>query len=167
VTKHDELERRIHRVGTHVAVGAGARACLFDAVAREHAERDRNWQRCGQIRERPRDRVREHLEVRRLAANQTAERDYRVVPSGACERGHRGRQLERPRHLELIDDRAGGQGALKSPLREGPGDLFVPSGPYECHTRFDKPVSHSRRRLPTHGHLAQSSPRMRSRRVAR
>src|SRR5256885_5418137 len=43
VTKHDELERRIHRVGTHVAVGAGARARLFDAVAREHAERDRNW----------------------------------------------------------------------------------------------------------------------------
>lgn len=167
MTERDELERRSHGLGPDVALGAGARACLLDALAREHPERDRYRQRRGQIRERPRDGVGEHIEMRRVAAYQAAERYDRVVPSRPREGGHRRWQLEGPRHLELVDDRAGGQGPAQRPLCERAGDLFVPSGPYECHTRFDKPVSHSRGRLPTHRHLAQSSPRMRFRWVAR
>jgi len=167
VTERDELERRIHRFGPDVALGARTRACLLDALAREHPERDRYGQRRGQTRERPRNRVGEDIEVWRLAAYQAAERYDSVIPSGPRERGHRRWKLERARHLELVDGRAGGQRAAQRPLREGAGDLFVPSSPYECHTRFDKPVSHSRGRLPTRRHLAQSSPRMRPPRVAR
>jgi hypothetical protein len=167
VTERDQLERRVHRLGSGIALGAGTRPRLLDAVAGEDAEGDRDRQRRREVRERPRDRVGEHIEMWRLAAYQAAERHHRFVAPGPREGGDGRRELERAGHLELVDDRASRQGALQSPLGERPGDLFVPSGPYECHTRFDKPVSHSRGRLPTHGHLAQSSPRMRSRRVAR
>jgi len=167
VTERDELERRVHGFGPDVTLGARARAGLLDALAGEHAERDRHRQRRGQLRESARDRMREHIEVRRVAAYQAAQRYHGVVTSGPRERGDRRRQLERPRHLELVDSRSSGQGALQRPLRQGTSDLFVPSGPYECHAGRDKPVSHSRGRLPSHRQQAQSSPRMRSPRVAR
>jgi hypothetical protein len=167
VTERDQLECRVHRLGSGIALGAGPCARLLDAVACEHTERDRDWQRRREVRERARDRVREHIEMRRLAAYEAAERHHRFVPACPRQGGDGWRELEGASYLELVDDGAGRQGALQSPLGKRPGDLFVPSGPYECHTRFDKPVSQSRGRLPTHGHLAQSSPRMRSPRVAR
>jgi hypothetical protein len=158
--ERDDLERGIHRLCADVALGPRARSRLIHGLAGEHAERDRDVEPRPQIGERACDRVGENVEMRRLAADQAAERDHRVVPSGARYRRHGLRELERTCHLELFDLGPRGQRAAQRPLRQGAGDLVVPARSDDRHPGSDKRVSHSGWRLPTLGHLTQSSPRM-------
>ena len=55
MTKRGELECSRHRFGADVVLGARPRARLFDGLAREDTEWDRNRERRGELGQRPRD----------------------------------------------------------------------------------------------------------------
>jgi hypothetical protein len=160
VTQGDDLERGIHRLGADVPLSAGAGLGLLEVVACEHTERDRDIQACSKIRQSARHGLREHVEVRRLSADQTAKRHDGIEPTGRGNRSDRRRKLEGAGDLEFLDFRSSCECPRDRPLREAARDPIVPAGPDDRHPGTDKPVSHSGGRLPTPRHLAQSSPRM-------
>ena len=160
MTERDDLQGRVHRFGSDVAFPAGSRASLLDVLAGQDAVRYRDLEAGSEVCQRASDSVSEDVEMRRLAAYQAAKRHDCVEPPGRRDRRHRPGQLERARHVEFLDLRPRRQGTRGGSLRQTAGDLFVPAGPNDCHPGTDKPVSHSRGRLPTLRHMAQSSPRM-------
>lgn len=160
MTERDELERGVHGFRADVVLRARARAGLVDRLAREHAERDRDRKGRGELGEGSRDRVCENVEMCGLASDQTAERHDRVEPAGARDRRDRRRQLERARDLELLDLRSGGERRADRPLRQSSRDLFVPPCPHDRHAGPAMSISYRWQRLPTRGHIPQSSPPM-------
>jgi hypothetical protein len=160
VTQRDDLEGGVHRLGADVALPAGTRLGLFEVLAGENAEGDRDLEPCRKIRQSVRHSMSEHVEMQCLAAYQAAKRDHGVEASGRGDRCDRGRELERARNLEFLDIGAEREPPSDRPLGEAPRDFVVPAGANDRHPGADKPVSHSRGRLPTPRHLAQSSPRM-------
>ena len=166
MTKRDELERSLHRFGADVVLGARPRAGLFDRLAREHAERDRDRERRGELGQGSRDRVGEDVEVGGLATDQAAERNDRVETSRPCEHRDRRRQLEGAGDLELLDPRSFGERCFDGALGEGAGDLVVPPCANDRHTRAGVGILSPGRSLPRGRHLPQSSPRMHCRPVS-
>jgi len=143
MTKGDELERGRHRVRALVALAASsARAGLRHGVAGEHAERDRDRHGRRELGERTSDGVGEDLEMRRLPANEAAERDNGVEPSGPGERRDRGCQLERARDLIALDARARRPRPLERRVLERFGDLLVPARAHDGDARFHVGRSH-------------------------
>lgn len=166
MTKRDELERRLHRLGADVVLGARSGARLFDGLAREDAERDRDRERCRKLGERPRHGMGEDVEMSGLTSDQTAERDDSVeAPRPGQHRDGR-RQLERARHLELVDLRTRSEGGVQGPAGQGPSDLVVPASTDDRHARAEMEILSPGRSLPSTRHLPQSSPRMHSSLVA-
>jgi hypothetical protein len=161
MTQGDELERRLHRLSPHVVLGTRTRARLIDRLAREYAERDRDGQRRRELGEGPRDRVRQDVEVRGLASDQTAERHDRVETSRSREYRDGRRQLERAGDLELLHLRAFRERGPKRAPGERAGDLVVPARAHDRHTRTACRILTPSRCLPSRRHLSQSSPRMR------
>ena len=160
MTQGHELERGLHRLDADVVFGTRTRARLLDGLAGEHAERDRHLTAHGQLREGPRDRMGEDLEMRRLAPQEAADRNDRVVTAGPGERCHRRSKLEGARDLEAVNARAGGPRALQSAFFEGPGDVVVPPRAHDCNATATYLRYPPWRGLPRARHLAQSSPRM-------
>lgn len=161
MTQGDELERGLHRLRTDVVLGAGTRSCLFDGLAREHAEWNRDRKRCRELGERPRDGVGEDVEVRGLSSDQAAKRHDRVETTGSPEHGHGRRELERAGDLELLDLGALREGHSKRPVGQGPSDLVVPPCANDRHARPATEILSPSRSLLRGRHLSQSSPRMR------
>jgi hypothetical protein len=166
MTKRDELERGLHRLGTDVVLRARPRACLLDGLAREHAERDRDREGCGELSKGSRDRMREDVKVGGLTSDQTAERNDRIETSRSREHRDRRRQLERAGNLELLHFRACGERGRYSALGQCAGDLVVPARSDDRDPRAGVSILSPRRSLPTGRHLPQSSPRMHYRPVS-
>ena len=160
MTKRHELERGLHRLGADVVLGTRPRTRLFDGLAREDAERDRDGHRCRELGQRPRDRVGEDVEVRGLASDQTAERNDGVETPRPREHRDSGWQLEGAGDLELLDRGALGQRRLNGALGERAGDLVVPAGSHDRDARTGVRILSPCRSLPRSRHLPQSSPRM-------
>ena len=161
MTERNELQRRLHGLRADVVVRTRTRTRLIDGLAREHAERDRDRQRCRELGQRPRDRVGKDVEVRGLPSYQTAERHDGVETSRSREHRDRRWQLERAGDLELLDLRPLGEGGLDGTLGERSRDLFVPTRPDDGDARAGLLILSPSRSLPSSGHLSQSSPRMR------
>ena len=166
MTKRDELERGLHRLGADVVLRARSRACLFDGLAREHAERDRDRERCGELGQGSRDRVREDVKVGGLTSDQAAERNDRIETSRSREHRDGRRQLERAGDLELFDFRACGECGRCGAPGQCAGDLVVPARSDDHDARAGVSILSPRRSLPTGRHLPQSSPRMHYRPVS-
>ena len=166
MTKRDELERGLHRFATDVVLRARPRSRLFDGLAREDTERDRDRERGGELGEGPGDSVRKDVEVRGLAANQAAKRNDGVEASRARHEPDGRRKLEGTRNFELLDRRVLGQCGLERPARQRTGDLVVPAGTHDRHAGTAVRILHPGRSLPRGRHMPQSSPRMHCRRVA-
>jgi len=160
LTQRDQLERRLHRLSTDVVFGAGTRARLIDRLAGEDAEGDGDRERHRELSERSRDGMREDIEMRGLASDQTAKRNDRIETTRSPERRDRRRQLERPGDLELLDRRAGCERGLYRALGERAGDLVVPARAHDRDARSPVRILHPGRSLPSARHLPQSSPRM-------
>ena len=160
MTQGDELECGLHRLRADVVLWTRPGAGLVDGLAREHAERDRDRHGCRELRQRSRDRVREHVEVGGLTSDQTAERHDRVEMPRSREHRDRRWQLERAGDLELLHLRACREGRLDRALREGAGDLVVPASPHDRDAGTGIGILYPCRRLPSGRHLPQSSPRM-------
>ena len=160
MTQRDELECRLHRFGADVVLGTRPRTRLFDGLAREDAERNRDGQRRRELGQRSRDGVGEDVEVRGLTSDQAAERDDSVETPGSPEQRDRGWQLEGPGDLELFDLRALGERCLHGAPGERAGDLVVPAGADDRDARAGVRILHPGRSLPSGRHLPQSSPRM-------
>ena len=160
MTKRDELERGRHRFGTDVVLGARPRTRLFDRLAGEDTERDRDGQRCRELGQRARDGVGQDVEVRRLASDQTAERNNCVKTARSSEHCDRRWQLEGAGDLELLDPCAGGQRRLEGAAGERAGDLVVPARAHDRDAGAGVRILSPRRSLPRGRHLPQSSPRM-------
>ena len=160
MTKRDELERGLHRLGADVVLGTGARTRLFDRLAGEDAERDRDRERCRELGERPRDRVCEDVEMRGLTSDQAAERNDGLEAPRSREHRDRGWELEGARDLELLDLRALGQRRLNGALGERASDLVVPACSHDRDARSACGILSPSRSLPSTRHLPQSSPRM-------
>ena len=160
MTKIDELERGLHRFGTDVVLGTRPRTRLFDRLAGQDAERDRDRQRCRELGQRPRDGVGQDVEVRRLASDQAAERNNRVETPRSGDRRDRRWQLERAGDLELLDLGAFGQRRLEGATGERAGDLVVPARAHDRDAGAGVRILSPRRSLPRGRHLPQSSPRM-------
>jgi len=112
---------------------AGTLACLLEGVAGEDAEGDRAGVGERELHQAVPDRAREDVEVRRLAADEAADRDDRVEPAAVREQRHRRRELEGAGHPEALDGHAG---VLRRPLgpgREDVGDLAVPARDHDRH----------------------------------
>jgi hypothetical protein len=161
MTQRDQLERGLHRFRTHVVLGTRTRSRLIDGLAREYAERDRDGERRRELGEGSRDRVREDVEVRRLASDQAAKRHDSVETTGSRQHRDSRRELERARHLELVNLRALGQRRPKRPLGQSPRDFVVPPCANDRHARPAAEILSPSRSLLRGGHLSQSSPRMR------
>jgi hypothetical protein len=161
MTQGDHLERGLHRFRAYVVFGTGARSCLIDGLAREHAERDRDRERRRELGERSRDGVGKDIEMRGLAPDQAAKRHDGVETT--CSRQHRdGRwELERAGDLELLDGRAGAQRRLNGPLGQRPRDFVVPPCANDRDARPATEILSPSRSLLRGRHLSQSSPRMR------
>ena len=160
MTKRHELERGLHRLGADVVLGTRARTRLFDRLARQDAEWDRDRDRCGELGERSRDRVCEDVEMGGLTSDQAAERNDGVEAPRSREHRDRGRQLERAGDLELLDLGALGERRLNGTLGERAGDLFVPARSHDRDARSACGILSPSRSLPRGRHLPQSSPRM-------
>ena len=160
MTKRHELERGLHSFGADVVLGTRARTRLFDGLAGEDAERDRNRKRCRELGQRPRDRVCEDVEMCGLSSDQAAERNDRVETPRPRERRDCGWQLERAGDLELLDLRAVGQRRLNGALGQRAGDLVVPACSDDRDARTGVRILSPCRSLPRSRHLPQSSPRM-------
>ena len=160
MTKSDKLERSVHRFRADVVLGARSRTGLFDRLARQHPEGDRDGQRNRKLGERSRDGVGQDIEMRGLASDQTAERHDGVEPSGAREQRDGRWQLERAGDFELLNVGAFGQRGLDRALGERAGDLIVPARADDGHTRPAVGILNPGRSLPRGRHLPQSSPRM-------
>jgi hypothetical protein len=163
MTKGHELERGPHRLSADVVLGARTRAGLFDGLAREHAEGDRNRQRrYRELGQRSRDGVGENVEVSGLTSDQAAKRNDRVETPRSREHRDRRWQLERAGDVELLDLRAIREGGLDRASRERARDLVVPARAHDRDPRAAVSVLHPCRSLPSTRHLPQSSPRMQS-----
>jgi hypothetical protein len=160
VTKRNELERGLHRLGADVVFGTRPRTRLFDGLAREDTERDRDRKRCREVGERPRDRVGEDIEVRGLTSDQATERYDGVETPRSRKHRDRGWQLERAGDLELLDLGALGERCLNGALGERAGDLVVPACSHDRDARTGMRILSPCRSLPRSRHLPQSSPRM-------
>ena len=165
MTKRDHLERGLHRFRADVVLGPRSRASLLDVLAREHPEGDRDVERNRELGERSRDGVREDIEMRGLTPDETAKRHDRVEAARSGDRRDGRRKLEAPGDLELLDDGTLRQSGLDRALRERAGDLVVPSSANDGNASALIRISHLRGCL-TRGHLAQSSPGMRTCRVS-
>ena len=161
MTQRDHLESRFHRFGADVVLGVRSRPSLIDVLAREHAERDRDLERDRELGERSGDRVREHVEMCGLAADETAEGHDRLEAARSGDGRDGRRKLEAARDVELLDDRALRQSCLDRALRERARDLVVPSSANDRDASALIRISHPCGCL-TRGHLAQSSPGMRT-----
>ena len=166
MTKRDELERGLHRLGADVVLGARSGSRLFDGLTRKDAEGDRDRKRRGELGEGSRYRVGENVEVRGLAADQAAKRHDRIETARPREESDGRRQLERARHLEFLDLCAFGERGLQGAPGESPGDLVVPARTLDGYPRAGVWILSPRRSLPSTRHLPQSSPRMHCRLVA-
>jgi len=166
MTQRDELERGLHRLRTDVVVGARSRTRLFDGLAGEDAERDRDGKRHRELREGSGDGVGEDVEMCGFASDQTAQGHDRVETSGA--RQHRdGRgQLEGAGDLELLDLCICCKRRLDRALGERACDLVVPPGAQDGHAGTAMRILNPGRSLPRGRHLPQSSPQMQHRLVS-
>lgn len=160
MTQRYELERGLHSFRTDVVLGARTRSGLVDGLAGEHAEGDRDRQGCGELGQGPGYRVGEDIEMSGLTSDQAAERDDRIEAARAGDRRDRRWQLERAGDLELLHLCACRDGHLDRALGERPGDLVVPAGADDRHTRTGIGILSPRRSLPTGRHMPQSSPQM-------
>lgn len=160
MTQRDELERSLHRLRADVVLWTRPGTGLVDCLAREHAERDRDRHGCRELRQRSRDRVREHVEVGGLTPDQTAERHDRVETPRSREHRDCWWQFEGAGDLELLHIRACREGRLDRALREGAGDLVVPARSHDRDAGTGIGILYPCRRLPSGRHLPQSSPRM-------
>jgi len=79
--------------------------------------------------------VGQHVEVRRLAADEASERDDRVVATGVGKKCRGGWKLERTRHLEQVDARAGFGRTHDGAALERQRDLLIPPRAYDCDPR--------------------------------
>jgi len=165
MTKRDELEGGLHSFGTDVELEARPCARLFDGLAREDTERDRDWEGRGELGEGPRDGMGQHVEVGGLTSDQAAKRDNGVETSGSGEHRDRRWQLERAGDLELLDLRAFGERRLEGAVSERTGDLIVPARAHDRHAGAGVRILHPGRSLPRGRHMPQSSPRMHCRSV--
>ena len=161
MTKRDEFERGLHRLSTDVVFRTRPRTRLFDGLARQDAERDRDRQRSRELRQGACDRVREDVEVSGLASDQAAERDDRIETARSPEHRDRRRQLEGSGDLELLDLRAFGERDPNGPARQRARDLVVPARAYDRDAHAARGILTPSRSLPSGRHLSQSSPRMR------
>jgi hypothetical protein len=162
MTQRHELERGLHRLRTDVVLGARARTRLFDGLAGENAEGDRDGERGRELGQRSRDGVREHVEMGGLASDQAAKGDDRIESSRSREQPDRRGQLERPRDLELLHLRLRCERGLDGALGQPASDLSVPTRAHDRHARAATGILNPGRSLPTGRHLPQSSPRMQS-----
>jgi hypothetical protein len=165
MTKRDELEGGLHRLGADVVLRARPGARLFEGLAREDAERDRDRERRSELGQGPRDRMGENVEMGGLTPDQAAERNHSIETTRSREQRDRRRQLEGARDLELLDSRAFGERGAEGPTGERAGDLVVPAGADDGHARAAVSILSPCRSLPRGRHLPQSSPRMHCRSV--
>jgi hypothetical protein len=162
MTKRHELERGLHCLGTDVVFRTRPRTRLFDRLACQDAERDRDRQcRSRELCQGACDRVGEDVEMGCLTSDQAAERDDRVETARSPEHRDRRRQLEGSGDLELLDVRAFGQRDPNRSLRERAGDLVVPARSHDRDARAACRILTPSRSLPSGRHLSQSSRRMR------
>ena len=124
--------------------GSGHR--LFGRVRRQHAERHRHARSLRRAHDAVRGRLRDVVEVRRLAANQAAEADDGVETAGLGDAMGGLRQFVGARHQERVHSRLG-HAALGQrgpcPLRQPAGDELVIFGDDQGDIRG----GHSDRRL--------------------
>jgi hypothetical protein len=161
MTKRDELQCGLHRLSADVVFRTRPRTRLFDGLARQNAEGDRDRQCSRELRQGACDRMGEDVEVSGLASDQAAERDDRVETARSPEHRDRRRQLEGAGDLELLDARAFGERDPDRPSRERAGDLVVPARADDRDARASCVILTPSRSLPSGRHLSQSSPRMR------
>lgn len=161
MTKRDELERGLHRFGADVVFGARPRARLFDGLAREDTEWDRDREGRGELGQGSRDGMSENVEVGGLTSDQAAKRDDGVETPGSGEHRDRRWQLERAGDLELLDLRAFGERRLEGAAGERAGDVIVPARAHDRDAGVRVRILHPGRSLPRGRHMPQSSPRMR------
>jgi len=162
MTQRHKLEGGLHRLHTDVVFGARARTRLFDGLAGENAERDRDGEGCREVGKGSRDGMREHVEMGGLASDQAAKGDDRVESSRSGEHRDRRGQLERPRDLELLDLGTCGEGGFYRAPRQRASDFIVPARAYDRDACAAMGILTPGRSLPSRRHLPQSSPRMQS-----
>jgi hypothetical protein len=160
MTKRDKLERGLHCLGADVVLGTRSRARLFDGLACEDAERDRDRERRGELGQGSGDGVREDVEVGGLTTDQAAKRNDRVEPSGPREHRDGRRELEGACDLEFLDLRAFGERGQSGTLGQSTGDLVVPPCANDRDPSAAIGILSPSRSLPSGRHLSQSSPRM-------
>ena len=165
MTKRGELECSRHRFGADVVLGARPRARLFDGLAREDTEWDRNRERRGELGQRPRDGMGQYVEVGGLTSDQAAKRDDGVEAPGPGEHRDRRWQLKGAGDLELLDLRAFGERSLEGAVGERTRDLIVPARAHDRHAGAGVRILHPGRSLPRGRHMPQSSRRMHCRSV--
>jgi hypothetical protein len=166
MTKGDELECGLHRLGADVVLGARSGSRLFDGVAREDAEWDRDGKGRGEFGERSRDGMCKDVEVRGLAPDQAAKRHDGIETTRSRQQSNRRWQLEGARHLELLDLGAFRERGPRGAPGERAGDLVVPARAHDRDPRAGVGILSPGRSLPSTRHLPQSSPRMHRRLVA-
>jgi len=147
VTKRDELERGLHRLGTDVVLRAGSRACLLDGLAREDAERDRDWEGCGELGQGSRDACARTSKwavsprIRQPSGTTASKRPDRasIATAGGSSKE------PRPRTLRLSRLRR-----VRPPQRPGRvrGDLVVPARSDDRDARAGVSILSPRRSLP-------------------
>ena len=165
MTKRDKLEGGLHRFGADVVLRARPRARLFDGLAREDTEWDRDWEGRGELGKGPRDCMGEYVEVRGLTSDQAAKRDDGVETAGSGEHRDRRWQLERAGDVELLDLCGFGERRLEGTAGERTCDLIVPARAHDRYARARVRILHPGRSLPRGRHMPQSSPRMHCRSV--
>ena len=165
MTKRDELEGGLHRFGADVVLGARPGARLFDGLAGEDTEWDRDWEGRGELGQGARYGIGQDVEVCGLTSDQAAKRDDGVETPGSGEHRDRRWQLEGAGDLELLDVRAYGECRLEGAAAERTGDLIVPACAHDRHAGAGVRTLHPGRSLPRGRHMPQSSPRMHCRSV--
>ena len=160
MTKRDELECGLRRLGADGVVGARSRSRLLDGLTREDAEWDRDRKGGGQLGEGSRDGMGEDVEVRGLASDQAAKRHDGIETTRSREEPDGRWQLEGASHIELLDLRACRERGLRGAPGERAGDLVVPARAHDRDPRPGVGILSPGRSLPSTRHLPQSSPRM-------
>src|SRR5581483_4301489 len=132
--RHLDRDERRFRALVRAFIRPRALERLLERIHREHAERDRYAGLRADLRRTARAFARDIFEMRRVAANDGAERDQCVVFAAVRERLERDGDLERARHAHHLDVAPRGPVTRQRVQRAGEKLLahqFVESGKHD------------------------------------